>query len=75
MPPQDKPKRGTYCPDTLFFPPLNSKLLEHILKAIKSAGGDTILKSLQIDDYLKSIWDDVGAQMLTWGYVNEPIRA
>lgn len=75
MPPQDQPERGTYCPETLFFPPLNNKLLDHILKTIKSAEGDTILKSLQIDDYLKSIWDDVGTQMLTWGYVNEPIRA
>lgn len=75
MPPQDKPERGTYSPDTLFFPPLNNRLLAHILKVIQSAEGDSILKTLQIDDYLKSIWDDVGMQMLTWGYVNEPIRA
>lgn len=75
MPPQDKPERGTYCPDALFFPPLNGKLLDHTLKTIKSAEGDMILKTLRIDDYLKSIWDDVGTQMLTWGYVNDPIRA
>lgn len=75
MPPQDKPERGTYFPDALFFPPLNNKLLDHTLKIINSSEYDTILKTLQIDDYLKSIWEDVGVQMLTWGYVNEPIRA
>lgn len=75
MPPQDKPERGTYCPDALFFPPLNTKLLDHTLEIINSAEGNAILKSLHIDDYLKGIWDDVGTQMLTWGYVNEPIRA
>ena len=75
MPPQEKRERGTYCPDALFFPPLNNKLLDHTLKIINSSESDTILKTLQIDDYLKSIWEDVGMQMLTWGYVNEPIRA
>lgn len=75
MPPQDKPKQDTECSDDLFFPPLNKNLLNHVLKVIQSAEGDTILQSLQIDDYLKSIWDDVGTQMLTWGYVNEPIRS
>lgn len=75
MPPQGKPERGTYSPDTLFFPPLNNKLLDYILEIINSSESDTILKTLRIDDYLKSIWEDVGTQMLTWGYVNEPIRA
>ena len=75
MPPQDKPERGTYYPDALFFPPLNNKILDYTLKIISSAEGDTILKTLQIDDHLKSIWEDVGTQILTWGYVNEPIRA
>lgn len=65
MPPKDKPKQDTECSDDLFFPPLNKNLLNHILKVIQSAEGDTILRSLQIDDYLKSIWDDVGTQMLT----------
>lgn len=75
MPPRDKPKQDAGCLDNLFFPPLNKNLLDHVLKLIQSAEGDAILQSLQIDNYLKSIWEDIGSQMLTWGYVNEPIRS
>lgn len=74
MPPQEKQEEGTYCPDALFFPPLHRNLLAHTLNIITSEA-DSLLKSLHIDDYLKNIWDDIGLQLLTWGYVNEPIRA
>lgn len=77
MPPQDKPAPGTYKPNELFFPPLNKKLLDHALKKIRLAeqSGDVTLCTLQIDGYLQSIWNDVGIQMLTWGYANAPVRA
>lgn len=57
------------------FPPLSTKLLKHTLSIILSDENDTLLLSLKIDEYLKDIWDDIGIHMLTWGYVNEAVRA
>ena len=75
MPPSEEPESGAGISDALFFPPLSNKLLKHTLDVIRSDESDIFLRELQIDDYLKNIWDDIGKHMLTWGYVNEAVRA
>lgn len=77
MPAGVKLKPGTYQPELLFFPPLSCNLLRNVLGHIQAAeqNHEPIHETLRVDDYLKAIWDDVGIQMLTWGYASEPMRA
>ena len=76
MPPESKPT-SPYDPEDLFFPPLQSNILRHIVKRIKAAEetGAGNLKEIQVDKYLETIWENLGELLLTWGYANEPLRA
>lgn len=66
MPPSNRPEKSDS--NTVFFPPLNSKILEFTLSKLQDG-------RIQVDSYLEEIWEDIGSLVFTWGYANAEMRA
>lgn len=77
LPPENKPDPQSYDPKQLFFPPLQSNILRHVIKRIENAkrAGSENFEEILLDEQLEPIWENLGELLLTWGYTNEPLRA
>lgn len=58
------------------FPAINSRVLEHALNFFESNTDPQYdFAKVELDEYLIDIWENVGADIFSWGCSNYPIRS